>query len=376
MKSEKIRAAHIESAGASLLGGSLNAHHVEIVLADSTRLRAGAIALRGSWLSALRRVPDVELAVLRDVSMERGKYISHVEEARLEPDGGEILHWSFAPRVPLDSLLVPGTATSYEARLDTLRLEGWDRDALREGNVLVETATFSGLMVHVYSDRRLAGPPEPSTLPQNRFRALPFGLRVEEARFLRGSIRYEEVPRDGSRPGVVEFGRLRGDLGPLDNRRADTLVVRSWTTINEALPLAVELSWPLQRESLDLRAHAWTSAFPVNALNPMFEPNAGIRVRSGHVDTLETRFEVVAGRAAGTLDAVYRDLEVERLDKNDSSDRHVLATWILDLKIRDDRIALGGEDPGRIEHHRAETESIFSFLWFTVRSGLMSLVSG
>ena len=278
--------------------------------------------------------------------------------------------------MPLDSLLAPGTATSYEARLDTLRLEGWDPKALREGRVLIETAMLSGLMVHVYSDRRLAGPATPKALPQNRFRSLPFDVRIEEAHLQGSTIRYEEVARDGTRPGVVDFGRLRADLGPIDNRQADIMVMRSWTTINEALPLAVELSWPLHREGLDLAVHAWTSAFPVTALNPMFEPNAGIRVRSGRVDTLETRFDVVQGRATGMLDAVYRELEVERRDKNDPSDRHVVASWILDMKIREERSALGGEEPGRIEHHRDRTESIFYVILVTVRSGLISRVSG
>lgn len=375
MKSEKVRAAHIQSAGASLLGGSLDASHAEITLADSTRLYARSIALRGSWLSALFGRPDVEYAVLMDATMERGRYVAHLDEARLGGDGGEILQWTFGPRVPIDSLLAPGRATSYEARWDTLRLEGWDRSALRGGKIHIERATFSGPAVRVYSDRRLAGPPRPATLPQEQLRALPFDVRVDEVRLRGGTIVYEEVPRDGQRPGMVEFGRLRADLGPLDNRRPDTLRVGSRTMINGALPLAVELIWPLQGAGLDLRAHAWTSAFSVDALNPMFEPNAGIRIRSGQVDTLETRFEVVDGRAAGTLDAVYRDLEVESLNKNDPSDRHVIKSWVLDWKIHENRSREDQKEPGRIEHRRSETESIFTFLWFTVRSGLFSLVS-
>lgn len=377
MKSGKIRAATMESASASLLGGSLEASNVEILLADSTRITVDSMHLRGSWLRALGgRNPRVERAVLAGVSAEGERYLTHVDEVRLGSGTSRITNLTFGPHDQTSSILRPGKPTSYQGHIDTMHIEEFDLDELYDRQELrIGTITLLSPAIRIYSDRRLAGARRPKRLPHEAFRSLALPVRVETVHLREGTIRYEEVPRDGVTPGVVEFGAIRADLGPIDNRRPDTLVVRSWTRINEALPLAVELEWPIHLSRFDLEARAWTSAFSATALNSMFEPNAGIRILSGRIDTLETQFRVVDGRATGTLDALYHDLEFESVNKKDPSDKNTMKSWILDMKMRENRDPDAPEQIGEIQHQRAETESIFKFLWLTVRSGLISLVS-
>ena len=437
-RSERVVSATLASVDVSLLRRALRVREAELVLDDSTRVSLRALDVAGvpiwNLLNGGRDVP--RHAVVESVVVRRGDYEIAARHAEFDrgAETGALSGFALRPMPGARERLRPGTPTSYTMGIDRLEVAGLqillaktqpaspqtraisaqtrpaspqtpaisaqtrpaspqtqaisaqtryaspqtraisaqtrpisDDDGVRASEVRVH-----GWTVSVYSDRRLAGPPQPVVLPHQMFREMDLPVHVDRVEMADGTVVYEEVPPDGDRAGRVEFGGLKGTLGPLDNRASDTLRVEAYTRINRGLPLGLEIAWPLASDSLEMSARAWTSAFLASVLNEMFEPNAGIRILGGNVDTLVTRFSVRSGSATGTLSATYDSLEVEAVDKRDTDDEKLLLSLLFDAKL-DDRHLLG-ESVGEVQHDRAATETLFTFLWFTVRSGLMSLI--
>jgi hypothetical protein len=280
------------------------------------------------------------------------------------------------PAGPASELLRPGHADRIELQLESLRVEGFHRlDALRGTALRAAQIELSGLEVDVFSDRHLAGRPSPKSLPGEILADLGIPLAIDSVAIENGRIRYRERNPAALTAGNIVFADLSATIAPIRIPGEGRTRVQVAARVNDDVPLVAELDWKLTAPDVDLRARATAGAFDPALLNSMFTEVAGVRVGTGVVDSVWFGFDVLAGMAEGTLEARFHGLEVTAVDHDDESDEKLLPSIFLDVTLRDQNPPPEGPPHvGIIRHRRDPTESIFTFLWYTLRSGIFSIV--
>ncbi len=143
-------------------------------------------------------------------------------------------------------------------------------------------------------------------------------------------------------------------------------------------PITAELSIPVLSPTFDMHFTASAESVDAAIFNDMTVPLEGIEFVSGHVDTLWVDGSAISGVAGGVVNMHYRDLAVRTVDKNSGEQdfgRRVV-TVIANLLFVDSQNTPEERDfrVGQINHTRRPGDTIWGFLWFSVRSGLLSLI--
>ncbi|MFB6278669.1 MAG: hypothetical protein ABEK75_04140 [Salinibacter sp.] len=273
----------------------------------------------------------------------------------------------------------------YRVTVEQVSVAGFDADrfaetgALHAARVRVDTLDLS-----VYRDNH---PPEdpndpPPPMPQEAIEQLDRSLRIDTLRVRDSRIQYTKRPEGVPASGSISFEDLWASLYNLtnvpDRMTASTpAVVEARTRVNGAGRLSTTISVPLRSDGVNGSFGGRVEAMDPRALNETFVPLGGVRIESGHVDSLWFQADLEAGTATGRVGGVYRNLEIETLDpatgERGLGDR--LKTIAGGLALRSKNLPADGDlDTGQIQHTRAEGDSYFKFLWHALRSGIYSLV--
>lgn len=286
----------------------------------------------------------------------------------------------------------PEEATRYEARSGDIEVRGLDFDALsRQKSIFARSVVVREMAIEVASDLRRSRPSErPRGMPDDALRRLPLATLVDTLRIINGAVQYAEIPRDGSRPGVIRFrpieaqvvalGNVTGrDASPPGSRRAP-VALTARTRVLEAGAFELRAELHLSSADFDFRYEARSlGPLEMPALNPMFVPNAGVRIDSGRCDSLWLSARAGETGARGELRAIYRDLHVSMVDKNDgesSLPQKLASLYANTFQLHEDNLA-GGEDAprlGRIAWDHPRHEPFFAYWWRSIRSGLYSVI--
>lgn len=251
--------------------------------------------------------------------------------------------------------------------------------ALHAGLVQVDALNLS-----VYRDNH---PPEdpndpPPPMPQEAIEQLDRSLRIDTLRVRDSQIQYAKRPEGVPATGSIQFEDLWASLYNVTNSpermtASTPAVVEARTRVNGAGLLSTTISVPLRSDGLNGSFEGRVEAMDPRALNETFVPLGGVRIESGHVDSLWFRADLEAGTATGRVGGVYRNLEIETLDQA-TGERGIgdrVKTIASGLALRSDNQPAGGDlTAGQIQHTRAEEDSYFKFLWHALRSGIYSLV--
>jgi len=150
------------------------------------------------------------------------------------------------------------------------------------------------------------------------------------------------------------------------------------TDVNGAGRLQATFRVPLRARSLSLSFEGRLGPMDATALNETFVHLGGVRIESGQVDSLWFQADVEQGLASGSLRSVYRNLEIETLDKatGERGLKNRLKTLVVSgLALRSSN--LPSDEPfhvGQIRHRHEEGNTFFKFLWLSLRSGMYSMV--
>lgn len=265
-------------------------------------------------------------------------------------------------------------------------LQGVDyRRFIEERALVMRAAQIDSLVVDVYRNNHL--PPDadgaPPKMPHEAFRALQRAVRIDTIRVSDGHIRYAELAEKGTQPGAISFENVFASIYNVTNDAdrmtpATPVVIDATTRVAGAGRLQTTIRLPLLTPHLSVSYQGHLGPMDARAFNETFVNLAGIRIESGHVDSLRFEAKAQRGVATGTLRGVYRNLEVETLDKA-TGDRGVgerIKTLFLN-NIALESSNLPASDTLRgvsIDHTHKEGHSFFKFLWLSVRSGLFSLI--
>lgn len=274
----------------------------------------------------------------------------------------------------------------YHLEVSRVAAQGVDyRRFLENGGLFAEAVRLEAGTLDVYRDNHRPSLPEepPAPMPYDAVQALDRSLRIDTVRVLDSDIRYakrkEEVPEAGS----ISFEDLWATVYNLTNDprrmgRSSPLVVDARTDVAGTGRLHTTIRLPLLTAGPTLSYEGRLGAMDARAFNETFVNLAGVRIEQGTVDSLWFEAEVSDGVATGSVQGIYRNLEIETLDPTtgDRGLKNRLKTLIVNgLGVRSH--SLPGEGPlrtGTIQYEHEEETSFFKFLWKALRSGIYSLV--
>lgn len=272
-------------------------------------------------------------------------------------------------------------------RVAARRIEGRDvdyRQFVNDGVIDVTALAIDSLQLDVYRDNHLPSPPKdpPPPMPHEMVESYAHPFSIDTVRVRRSHIRYVKRPEQVPEAGSIAFEDLWATVYNVTNRPermtpSTPPVVDARTEVAGAGQLRTTLRLPLLAPALTFSFQGHLGTLDATALNETFVNLGGVRIESGTVDSLWFEATVERGTARGTLGSVYRDLEIETLDRATGARglKNRLKTFLVNgLALRSDNRP--GEDfhAGEIEHRHQADHSFFKFLWLSLRSGIYSLV--
>ena len=272
----------------------------------------------------------------------------------------------------------------FHIGMEGVSVSGFDyRRFLQEGAVLARRVQVDSMNLDVYRDNHLPPRPNepPPPTPQDLIERVQRSLRIDSLLVRDSRIGYTKRPKGVSETGSITFQDLWLSLQNITNdsqlmTASTPAVVKARTRVNDAGRLWTTLRIPLLAPNFSLSFQGRTGSLNPKALNETFVHLGGVRIESGDVDSLWFQADVQRGEATGTVEGVYRNLEVELLEK--SGDRGLgdrLKTVVTQLALRSENLP-EEEDlaTGRIEHSYEKGDTFFKYLWHALRSGIYSLV--
>jgi Domain of Unknown Function (DUF748) len=227
----------------------------------------------------------------------------------------------------------------------------------------------------IYKDKRIPfehGIIKP--LPVNMIKNIGPRIHIDSIRLYNGTVAYEEYNEKTNSIGKVFFTKMQVRLRNIDNHEH---------ALTDSLKLGASARF-LDTAYVGLRFHeSYTDSlagfllqirigrFSLPAVNPVLRPLANARIDEGYLDTLELK---VIGReylAHGKMRMLYRDLQVELLNKEDQQKKTLLTkleSWAANLFVKRNNFS----QTGTVFTQRVRERSVFNYWIKILLSGAMT----
>jgi hypothetical protein len=274
--------------------------------------------------------------------------------------------------------------TRYSVTASSLRVHGVRFRHLLRGRIVADSAAVDGARVDVYLDRTAAPQPpvKPATLPHVSFQSIDRLIRIDIIRVTNTGISYSERAEDGSKPGTIRFTDLWATFYNVTNDStrmtpATPCTIDLRTRIAGAGRLEATFGYHLLSSRLNVTYRGNVARMRAEPLNELLVNLNGIRITNGVIDSTWFDIKVSEDVARGNVQVLYRDFEMEMLDKV-SLDRGLgarLQTFIADKTKLNHANPTDDRTPARVVpilRERTPEVPFFKFLWETLREGILS----
>ncbi|MHB1326627.1 MAG: AsmA family protein [Gemmatimonadales bacterium] len=270
----------------------------------------------------------------------------------------------------------------YTVRIPQLEVTGIRLGALLRRSIDAGHVTLTEPEVAISLDRHIptkegAGP----ALPHQALQQLETAVSIGQLNVAQGQLVYRERADDGARYGRFEFADIELGIRNITNQRERAT---EHATIDLAFAAAgkgqlrTKMQYDLFAPGLNMSYEGGIGSFDASMLNPLTVDLEGVRITQGQVDTLWFRVDVEDDVATGRLQARYRELRIQTLDKvtrDRSLGDHIQSFISNSFKIRVDNPQPG--EPIKtafIKLERDEDMPLLKFLWHTLRAGVAETV--
>jgi hypothetical protein len=227
----------------------------------------------------------------------------------------------------------------------------------------------------IYKDKRIPfehGIIKP--LPVNMIKNIGPRIHIDSIRLYNGTVAYEEYNEKTNSIGKVFFTKMQVRLRNIDNHEhalTDSLrlgaTARFLDTANVSLRFHESYTDSLAGFLLQIRI----GRFSLPAVNPVLRPLANAKIDKGYLDTLQLK---VIGReylAHGKMRMLYKDLQVELLNKEDQEKKTLLTkleSWVANLFVQSSNV----KKTGIVFTQRVRERSVFNYWIKILLSGAMT----
>jgi hypothetical protein len=275
--------------------------------------------------------------------------------------------------------------TRYRLNLPRFRVMGTASLGLLKGQVRgARTARLDDayLDILINKDKPFAIDSLRPSMPNELFAAMGKIIPLDELMCTGGRLKYGERFAVGKKPALLNFEDIQilaeASANPLDGR--DTVVIHAEGKIMNAGTMKVRMLIPASSAEFTLGYSGSLSGMGLVCLNPFLETAEQQRFKSGVLDSLSFRIEVISGNATGTVNALYKDLRLATINAGTGSESGVMnsiTSFISNnfalhtTNLRNGREAM---KIGEVHYTRKHSDEFFEFAWFSLRSGIGDVV--
>jgi hypothetical protein len=208
-------------------------------------------------------------------------------------------------------------------------------------------------------------------------------LRVDHFSITNGSVAYAERTVPGADPAVLTFGAMSLSADGIANRGEPTAAIEleGRGDLMSAATLQVRMSIPITPADFTFHYSGVLGAMDLTRLNAFLELAELIRINSGSAQEAEFEIKVRDGQARGRVRAIYDDLGISVLDQQTGSasgfENRITSFLANALKVRKSNApdSLGSMRVGDVTHTRSPDETFLEFVWISLLSGLLDVIS-
>lgn len=289
----------------------------------------------------------------------------------------DLLRMKIGPALGLEafSATLPYETDVIEARLDTLRIDGFDLNtAFAENTWSMRSLRLASGAVTVLRDKVVVDGNDPvKPLLSRIIRSFPLGIGADSITVDRLDVQYHERVDRRRGYAVIPITQIRAIITGATHSAIDTaaLVVRAsavaFNTASVSLLLRAVISDTTDRFELD----AAIGPMPFATINGATGPLLDIQATEGRIDTVIYRMTADDRRASGVVRMNYRGLKVASGGRRSDQAGNQLESALLNALVRNKSQNRNGDArDGRFTFERRRDRAIFNYLWAGLREGV------
>lgn len=274
------------------------------------------------------------------------------------------------------ALKVPGHTDWTKVQTGKIKCYDFDMQRLITEHVLsIDSVDLRHAEISSYKNRKIEQPKKVKKLFYESVQQFPVPLSIRTIRMNDIRVEYQEMAKNGLSPGTVTFNELEGTFDRLTNivtpeQPYFTLKARG-KLMGQALLQAV-FRLPVDSLNPHFEVKGDLGKMNMEALNPIIEPLAKIRITSGEIESMN--FDITGNSMKSRVDMVflYQDLKIRMMKEKDG---HLETSSFL-TTLANGLIAKGN-NPDHRELRKADAtaerdiyRSQFNYLWRTLLAGL------
>ena len=241
----------------------------------------------------------------------------------------------------------------------------------------VSEISISGADLSIFRDKQVPDDMRYKPLYSKMLRDLPIDLNIQKTNIAESRISLEHLIENGAEHGKIFFADINASIEKL----ANTYPPGEKTEINAKSQfmgnVPVQLKWTFDTNS---KSDVFLIAGSVQNFDPSTIDSflrSGLKVEAeGHIDQIYFTATGNNGTATGDMVMKYRDFKFTVLQK-DREETNKFLTAIGNLFVNNgSKTDDEGFRHGRIEVERNTNKSFFNYLWISVRSGIVSTLTG
>ncbi len=231
--------------------------------------------------------------------------------------------------------------------------------------------------LEIYRDKLVADDPKIKPLYSKMLRDLPFELTVDALKIEDAKIKYEERVKPENMGGSIDFENLDATISNVSNTYKSPILthINVKALFMEKTPFTADWSFDVQNKNDHFTFKAEVGSMVADKMNSFTEPNLKVRLEGR---TNKTYFTIDGNNETSTTNMKinYSDFKVSVLQK-DGERKNKLLSAVANIFIsKDSEKKNDYYREGTAEATRNKTQSVFNFLWISVKNALTKCMTG
>lgn len=294
---------------------------------------------------------------------------------------------TFGPRTSDKGWLARATKRRSRIRLNLGKLEVQGsllRRALGERVELHKIAVGS-MTLDVLADRRAEKtPPKPRTMWSQRLAALDWAVRVDTISLKKGTVRYGEINAGRPEVALLYFSDINALVTNVGNKEGfgknsvPVAVIDAKAKLMGKGAVSAHIEVPQQTGSHLASVSGTLGKFQGTELNSMLLYAAGVKLKSGVIDTVNFKFKVANGLSTGSYSSTFDSLSLEIMNRVSQKKglKEKLMGKLANAMVRN------ANEPGKksyrpevpIKYELKNSDSFWGMVWQSIKSGLLAMM--
>jgi len=275
--------------------------------------------------------------------------------------------------------------TSLDLLIPHVDFNGIQLQQLFEEQILdIQHISLNELRLEAFKDKEAIEPTAFKPLPQDFLKNLSRNINIDTIDIINASVVYEQRDKGSDEVGKVNFEEINGKITNVTNDSVRLLknghaIFEFSTKLFDAGHLSAKVNFDLQSANMDHSISGHLQAISLTEANQIITPLQGYHIKSGEVDDLYFNFHLNKQKASGDLRFLYKDLKIQKLDDRSLESENLknkLISFVANAFVvrKANPNWRGQEKAGKIDFERVEHKSIFHYWWYSILSGLQSIL--